>query len=214
MNKEDLSQLELFSGNGSQQAGHNEPAFSVSFLSYIRVYEKVIFVLIGFLLTAVIAFCCGVQRGRTLAKEAVNTRMDLAQSSVAAPAPAAVARQKVYPAAPASQQPAVVASARVPAAAASRLVSDRQPAARASLAASPVVPVSAGGFTIQVGSYAESQLALKESASLKKKGFNALLVRKGKYTILCVGTFTSKENAQSVLSQLKRTYGDCYIRRL
>lgn len=214
MHKQDLSQLELFSGNGSQQAGHSEPAFSVSFLSYIRAYEKVIFVLIGFLLTAVIAFCCGVQRGKTMAKEAVNARMDLAQSSVRPVAPVAVSPQKTYPVAPSGQEPAVVATARVPAVAASRLVSDRQPAAGVAAQASPVVPVSVGSYTIQVGSYAQAQLALKESASLKKKGFNALLVRKGKYTILCVGTFTSKENAQSVLSKLKRTYGDCYIRRL
>ena len=211
MNKEDLSQLELFSqGNGSQQAGRNDPAFSVSFLSYIRLYEKVIFVLIGFLVTAVIAFCFGVERGKTMAKEVTNARMDVAQAPVqagrpvalpaaAAPkaAPAAVVPLKQYPVVP---QPGMVASRRV----------------NAPVAAAGTVQVAAinGGYTIQVGSYAESGLAMKESANLKKKGFNALLVRKGKYMVLCVGNFTSKENAQSVLSQLKRTYGDCYIRRL
>ena len=201
MNKEDLSQLELFSqGNGSQQAGRNDPAFSVSFLSYIRVYEKVIFVLIGFLITAVIAFCFGVERGKTMAKEVTNARMDVAQAPVQAGQPGV---------APKAAAPAVVPQKQYPVAAAQGgMVASRQ------LPASRVVAGQQGGFTVQVGSYAESTQALKESASLKKKGFNALLVRKGKYMVLCVGNFTSKENAQSVLSQLKRTYGDCYIRRL
>ena len=202
MNKEDLSQLELFSqGNGSQQAGRNDPAFSVSFLSYIRVYEKVIFVLIGFLITAVIAFCFGVERGKTMAKEVTNARMDVAQAPVQAGLPSVAPKVVAPVVAPQKQYPvAAVPSGMV--------ASSRQ------LPASRVVSGQQGGFTVQVGSYAESAQAMRESASLKKKGFNALLVRKGKYMVLCVGNFTSKENAQSVLSQLKRTYGDCYIRRL
>jgi hypothetical protein len=70
------------------------------------------------------------------------------------------------------------------------------------------------GFAVQLASYQAKTFAQKEAEALKKRGFTPLILSKGKYTVLYVGTFSKKEEAQSALSQLKKRYDDCFIRRL
>jgi cell division septation protein DedD len=70
------------------------------------------------------------------------------------------------------------------------------------------------GYTIQLASYQNKGSAVKEAERLKKNGLTALVVAKGNYSILCVGSFNSKETAGPLLSQLKRKYQDSFIRRL
>jgi hypothetical protein len=69
-------------------------------------------------------------------------------------------------------------------------------------------------YTIQLASYKTKSLAQREAQSLKKNGLSPLVLLKGGYTILCVGNFSNKEAAQPLLSQFKKRYQDCYIRRL
>jgi len=69
-------------------------------------------------------------------------------------------------------------------------------------------------YVIQVASFRIKALAQKEMELLKKKGFSPSVIAKGNYTILCVGNFSNKETAQPSLSELKKRYRDCYIRRL
>ena len=70
------------------------------------------------------------------------------------------------------------------------------------------------GFTIQVATFKNKQLALREVQLLLKQGLTPLAFAKGDYTILCVGKFSNQESAQSLLIQLQRTYAGCRIRRL
>ena len=69
-------------------------------------------------------------------------------------------------------------------------------------------------YTIQVGSYQTKNQAQKEAQVLKKRGLFATVVSKGKYDIVCVGSFPSKTKAQTTLVQLKKQYRDCFIRKL
>jgi len=71
-----------------------------------------------------------------------------------------------------------------------------------------------GGYTIQVASFKTDAYANKEVEALRKKGFKALTLNKGEHIIVCVGSFTDKEEAQPMLSQLIKYYKDCRIRRL
>lgn len=70
------------------------------------------------------------------------------------------------------------------------------------------------GYTIQVATYQTKKYASQEANVLKKKGFSAVVVSKGAHTIICVGNFSDKETARSLLPQLKKRYRDCFIRRL
>lgn len=69
-------------------------------------------------------------------------------------------------------------------------------------------------YTVQVASFKNRALAEREKTTLGKKGFQAYLLAKNKFVIVCVGSFENKDTAQLSLKQLKRIYGDCLIRKL
>ncbi|MFH0738692.1 MAG: SPOR domain-containing protein [Candidatus Omnitrophota bacterium] len=71
-----------------------------------------------------------------------------------------------------------------------------------------------GVYTIQVASFQTRNLAQKEEQLLKNRGHQTLLLAKSGYIVLCVGKFSDKNTARAKLSELKKRYGDCYIRRL
>lgn len=67
MDKKSHSQLELF----SQPKGYSELKTQDNynaFLSYIRNYEKIILIIIGFIVTGIISFSLGVEKGRTVVR--------------------------------------------------------------------------------------------------------------------------------------------------
>jgi hypothetical protein len=71
-------------------------------------------------------------------------------------------------------------------------------------------------YTIQIACYLNRNSAETEAMAFKKRGLNALILSKGKYQVLCVGNFPSRESAQMLLSELRKQkrYQDCTIRRL
>ena len=69
-------------------------------------------------------------------------------------------------------------------------------------------------FTIQVATFKTQAYAQKEAKRLEKKGLSALIIPRGKYVCVSVGRFSRKKEASLTLSQLRKTYHDCYIRRL
>jgi len=71
-----------------------------------------------------------------------------------------------------------------------------------------------GLYTIQVATYNGKVSAQQELDILKKQGLMPVLRTSGKYIVLSVGNFPDQATAKSVLTQLKRKYRDCYIRRL
>ena len=70
------------------------------------------------------------------------------------------------------------------------------------------------GYTIQVATFKNKQLALGEVQLLLKEGLTPMAFAKGGYIILCVGKFSNQESAQPLLIHLQRTYAGCRIRRL
>lgn len=69
-------------------------------------------------------------------------------------------------------------------------------------------------YTIQVASFLNKTNAQKEADNLKKRGMSALVLSKGRFSIVCVGNFAKREEAELLLSKLKKQYQDCRIRRL
>ncbi len=161
------SQLELFSQ--IKVAGGMKSQGPVTFFTYIRNYEKNILLAISFLITGIISFCLGVERGKQITVYKDSSYFDLA----AKPLQQTESKPTLIPA-----------------------------------------KENASAYTIQVASYLTMQHAQKEAEALKKKGFTTLILSKGKYNVLCVGNFASKENAHSILGELKKRYQDCLIRRL
>ena len=69
-------------------------------------------------------------------------------------------------------------------------------------------------YVIQVASYLKESMAEREKRYLKKKGLSAEVSKKGKYLVLYVGEFNTRENAEKMKTSLRKRYGDCFIRRL
>lgn len=190
MQDQNSSQLELFIKPGGYGGEQRE---KTSFFGYIRGHERVVLVLIALVVTGIVSFSLGVERGKSIAMSAgPMTRFDLAADREAE---------------------ATVVARTAPAAV---IVTPLKQSAKA-FAKTPAVEkggTEAGAYTIQLASYNNKAIAQKEYNALKKKGFSAVIIPRGKYAVLCVGNFSSKEGARALLNEFKKRYKTCYIRRL
>ena len=144
--KQDYPQSELFSPdeNGGQSKRH---LTKKPFFLQIRGYEKVMLLIMGLVLTSIISFSWGVEKGKRIGWVKNNT-------------------------------------------------------------------LDQTGYTIQVATFKNKQLALRQVQLLLKEGLTPMAFAKGGYIILCIGKFSNQESAQPLLIQLQRTYAGCRIRRL
>ncbi|MDD4939963.1 MAG: SPOR domain-containing protein [Candidatus Omnitrophica bacterium] len=160
------------------------PRASFAFWGCITKYEKTILLIIAFAVTGIASFALGVEKGKNYATPKTDSRLDLAARP---------------PAAETRQAPARFISAPAEA------VSKEQPAPTKILAES---------FTVQVASFSSNKNAQKEADALKKKGHSALVLSKGKFSIVCVGKFSKRSDAEMLLAKLRNKYQDCRLRRL
>jgi len=193
MNNQNSSQLELF----SHSLGYSESKGRLTsyFLRRIWVYEKVILFTIGFIITAVIAFSLGVEKGKTLAVLNSDARFDIAkrrQPNAEAARPKYISTQ---------EQPLLERK-------------NQTPVPKSETAAPLKSRDNLQNYTIQLASYKSRTYAQKEADTLKKKGLSPLIVSKGGYAVLYVGSFRDKENAKALLSELGKQYRGCFIRRI
>lgn len=179
MEKQNSLQLELFSAGQKDYNQLKLCAAHNSFFRYIRNYEKIIMLIIGLVITGIISFSLGVEKGKRLAQSTQIVPQQIKPESVDA------LKNQVQPK---IEKPELV-----------------KPSAPAD---------SPQYYTIQLASYQNTALARKEAQDLKKKGLLPLVLTKGRYTVLCVGNFTNKETARSLLSELRKRYRDCFLRRL
>ncbi|MFH1690951.1 MAG: SPOR domain-containing protein [Candidatus Omnitrophota bacterium] len=70
------------------------------------------------------------------------------------------------------------------------------------------------GYTIQVASLKTDDSAKELSESLKKKGIPSFTKTSGEYIIVLAGNFKTREAAQLQFKQLKKTFNDCFIRKI
>jgi cell division septation protein DedD len=73
---------------------------------------------------------------------------------------------------------------------------------------------AASGYTIQIASVQSPSAAQALAESLTKKGFNSFTKVSGKYVVVLAGNFTKREDAQGSLKELKKTFSDCYIKKI
>jgi cell division septation protein DedD len=69
-------------------------------------------------------------------------------------------------------------------------------------------------YTVQVASFKLNQNALKEADELRKYGRETFVRRKGDYSIVCVGKFSQRDEADKFSKTLRSRYKDCIVRRL
>ena len=194
MEKFDAAQLDLFAQNQDRAKRSTSGA---GFLLRLRAYERILLLAIGFIITGVIAFAFGVERGRHSAGVSgatapsrqvqprqvppLESRMQAAPAALRQPAPKAV------PFMPQKEQPPV------------SLVK---------------APLARQGYTIQLATFKSHDFAQQEADKLRKLGYQSAMVTSGSYVVLCVGNFSDKESAKAVLTELTKKYQGCFLRRI
>lgn len=182
-------QFELFPANSATLEDINKPRLLLANLT-LSLESLVIFTILG-IMVALFSFSLGVERGKNLAAHALDERVSAAWNvgarTIAPPPVPAV------PVAPAQKsmaaQPKPAEFHGMPAAAAT------------------------GHYTLQAASYGNEEYAQQDALLLKAKGFQTFLIKKGKYWLLCVGNFNTKEGAAAFLKRLPAKYRFCQVRR-
>jgi hypothetical protein len=178
MKNEVSEQLELFlqAKDSSQKKKRILNAMS----SYIWIWEKSILIIIGLVITGIVSYSLGVEKGKKITQLKTDSRLDVAFKT----------------------QPKISTSI------------SGQPIPESPPVEKDELKEYIQNYTIQVASFLNRINAQKEADTLKRKGLSSIVLPKGKFTIVCVGSFSNREEAESFLPKLKKQYQDCRIRRL
>ncbi|MFH1355087.1 MAG: SPOR domain-containing protein [Candidatus Omnitrophota bacterium] len=151
---------------------------------HVKNHEKIILVITGMIISSIISFSLGVEKGKSLVAVKGTPRMDMAMTKQ-----------------PVAEVKKIVTS--LPVEIKKEAVAEKPPA----------LPEKEG-YAIQLACYKSDSYANKEAAVLKETGLTPIIQKKGEYTVLSVGDFPNRESATLVLPKLKKRYQGCYIRRL
>lgn len=191
MDTNDNSQLDFFS---QSEESINHKNTKKQFMSYIRGYEKTIILIIAFMVVAIIAFGLGVRHGGQLASGPdIEQGLDIHKTEVT----------------PGQEKQVKNLTFEAPVS-----VKINTPVKEENIETKQQSAIQQGIYTIQVASFTNNIAAKKEAERLRKNGHNPLIQSKGKYTVVFIGSFKTKENAKTELSKLQKQYTDCFIRRL
>ena len=176
-------QFELFPANSATLEDINKPKFLLANLT-LSLESLVIFTILG-IMVALFSFSLGVERGKHLAAQALDERVSAAWNVGA----------RTIAAAP-------VAAAVVP----------------ATMVAPVVRPAVNHGFmtvryTLQAATYGNEEFARQDALLLKAKHFQPFLIKNGKYWLLCIGNFSTRESASALLRKLPGEYRFSQVRR-
>lgn len=195
MKNEDYNQLELFNLSTKHQEKSSGEKFSL--LKSFRKHEKVIMLAISFIVISIISFSLGVEKGKRLFSNKTKANLDLAASLSPRENMLVISRrEEAQEAATYGKKEAVNLSESQNSESSGNKESDR------------------GKYIIQLATYQTREPAEREAVMLKKKGLNPIILSKGKFIVLYVGRFSDEDNAKSKLSELKKRYRDCILRRM
>lgn len=192
------SQFELFP-TAATHAGHTvKPQFLFSSLTLSL--ENVVIAGIFMLMIMIFAFSLGVERGRKIV---------LVNSGIPTPNGTITSSQKdIFTAQPLAPQNTHTSNTATP-----RPLLEKKKVEEA-IEDPAQNDFPSGVYTIQVASFKKNEYAQKEAGMLRKKGYEIFVVSKGKYSIVCVGKFSEKNEAKVSLNRLIKTYKDSIVRRL
>ncbi|MFH0877309.1 MAG: SPOR domain-containing protein [Candidatus Omnitrophota bacterium] len=172
-----------------EDANNASPSYQVVFSQ-----QSIIVVLICVLLSLVATFTLGVEKGKLVGRNSILAQKT--QETQALPTPAAA------PAAEAKKTAVASVSGN-----------EIQPTLDAA-PASPKEEAIAGGYVIQVASVKSQPSAKRLVETLIQKGVPSFSKQSGNYIVVLAGNFAEREEAQTKLRELKKTYNDCFIKKI
>lgn len=209
MNNEDMKsrqmEFEVFAKNKKSDYSYlaeiGERASGGAPINVAFSHQSVIILVICVLMSLVVSFTLGVEKGKLIAKNASVPGRDLLAS---APAVSEAAPQKVA----FSQEAAVLATPDAPLAAAPKKTGETTIAAKNKADAPQNI------YAIQIASVKSASAAKQLTESLVKKGLSSFTRTSGKYTVVLAGNFPKREDARMSLKELQKTFADCFIKKI
>ncbi|MDD5537754.1 MAG: SPOR domain-containing protein [Candidatus Omnitrophica bacterium] len=161
--------------------------------------QSIIILFICVLMLLIASFTVGVEKGKLVTAKATadikEPTLPAAPEKVALPAPATAENRGVTENTAAEPQKIQIAAAPAP-----QTVKE--------------VQAPSSGYAIQVASLKSESAAKGLSETLAKKGFAASVRPSGSYLIVLAGNYASREEAQGKIKELKKTYSDCFIKKI
>ncbi len=190
MLKHNPSQLEMFQPSEYAARQEQKDKKNNSYLEKLRGYYKIMYLFTAVIIVSLASFSIGVEKGKRLAIYSASVVMPVVPPAAAAMPPKATAA--IVPVMPAAIPKPIPQE---------NVIRKKEPQAQES-------------FTIQVASISQRSNITNELTRLRNKGFAPFSLAKGKYTIICVGKYSEKLDAQNSLKKIKNHYPDSMLRRL
>lgn len=175
-----------FSKGNSSPKGHfsKEAVFS----NKTFAFEQVLFIAITAIIALVIAFSWGVERGKGVQPAGTilsTTERDQPKKMIIAEEPGPAVTETVPRARPEEKEPPRV-----------------------------IQQAAGGGYTVQVVTYKDRKSAERLMQELRLKGEKPILMPKGELLVVCVGEYTSSDEASKAVKTFKKQFPDCFVRKL
>ncbi len=198
INRKKQSQFELFPGTSKSSPEMGKQAHLTKDLTLSL--ENIIVLCIIFVMSLVLFFSFGVEKGKWVAGASYESRLAKENEKIASNPAGSDAKAK--------QGERVVFPVDIP----EDLIKDSDPDSGKPLR---INDEQGDLFTIQVASFKLRKNAQREADRLKGNGHeDAFVLPKGSYTIVCVGKFSQKADAEKFSSKLPSRYNDSLVRRL
>lgn len=196
------SQFELFPGSPARSPEKSRQRFTLAHVTLS--FENLIVLGVVFIMLMVVAFSWGVEKGKRMIRN--DLKQAIGKENLQA--------SNVYP------NPEMTGEAEEKKETVSALYSPQEEEPSDNTAVDPIqtqlVPEKGvdKGYTVQVASFRKESFAQEETKALEGKGYEVFVLPKGKYYIVCVGTFAESREAKAFSQRLKLKYKDCFIRSL
>lgn len=169
-------------------------------------HQSVIIIFICAIMLLVASFSLGVEKGKLVAKNSLPVAEE--KSVVENIAPQATGKA-IAQAKPAPVSPGKTA---IPVNGISAQTDENTVVNTVAVATD--TPAPAGGYTIQVASVKSESAAKILAETLTKKGISSFTRSSGKYIVVLAGNFAKMEEARQSLKELKKSYSDCFVRKI
>lgn len=200
--KSEQIEFEVFPKNAKNDYSYlsgvkSDATTSASPIQVVFSPQSAVIICLCLLMSLVASFTLGVEKGKRIVKNSLVSPTSTA--SIAEKNPIEI-----------SSKPTVA----TPSAVAQDPATQNMPAPI--LLAKRTTPVknASGGYAIQVASVATENSAKSLAEKLTKKGWPSTTRPSGKYIIVLAGNFARQDEAKSGLRELKKTYTDCFIRKI
>ncbi|MBN3038833.1 MAG: SPOR domain-containing protein [Candidatus Omnitrophica bacterium] len=182
--KDKDKQVEFFADYSCTSKKSRRPKLSLGKIALSLSYENIIILAIGMIMVLIVCYSLGVERGKDLAQANIKGL----DASTQVTESETITKDEEKASQKEESEP---------------LIKKRK----------VKIAVTEPFYTIQVATFLKSSSVEKEVQRLKNKGYESFIVSKGKYTEICIGKYKHKNEAATDLKELKRLYGDCFVRK-